>query len=112
MVELNTIVSLSSNLYVTMGLTTNDRGEIAADALLPNGDQHAVLLIPCHENHPNVEGCDYSLTDGNVNASKASSTATPEKLCVAGCRRGVGGRLTLKARSRRDKLFDAWSEKA
>jgi len=31
---------------------------------------------------------------------------------IAGCGRGVGECLTLKASSRRDKLFDAWSERA
>jgi probable HAF family extracellular repeat protein len=63
MVELNALVSHSSNLYVTVGLTVNNHGEIAADAVLPNGDEHAVLLIPCDETHPKVEGCDYSLVD-------------------------------------------------
>lgn len=41
----------------------NDRGEIAAQGLLPNGDSRAVLLIPCDEDHADVEGCDYSLVE-------------------------------------------------
>ena len=63
MVDLNTLIVPNSTLYVPLGITINDRGEIAAPGLLPNGDQHAVLLIPCDENHPGVEGCDYSIVD-------------------------------------------------
>jgi hypothetical protein len=39
----------------------DDQGEIAALGALPNGDTHAAWLVPCDENHPTVEGCDYSL---------------------------------------------------
>jgi hypothetical protein len=39
----------------------NDRGEIAALGKLANGDEHAIVLFPCDENHPDIEGCDYSL---------------------------------------------------
>jgi probable HAF family extracellular repeat protein len=65
MVDLNTLVVPSSSLYVPLAITINDRGEIAAPGLLPNGDQHAVLLIPCDENHPGIKGCDYSLIEGS-----------------------------------------------
>jgi probable HAF family extracellular repeat protein len=50
------------------GYNINDRGEIASQGLLSNGDSRAVLLIPCDENHPDVEGCDYSLVDASNNA--------------------------------------------
>jgi len=59
------IVDLDSLVLNLFGLTVreadfiNDRGEIAGRAVLPNGDVHAVLLIPCDQDHPNVGGCDY-----------------------------------------------------
>ena len=41
----------------------NDRGEIAARGKLANGDEHAIVLFPCDENHPDIEGCDYGLKE-------------------------------------------------
>ena len=61
MVDLNTLVPPGSSVFVPSAIGINDRGEIAAKGVLPNGDQRAVLLIPCDENHPGVEGCDYSM---------------------------------------------------
>lgn len=46
-VDLNTLIALNSGLQLTLALYINDRGEIAAHGTLSNGDQHAVLLIPC-----------------------------------------------------------------
>jgi probable HAF family extracellular repeat protein len=66
MADLNTLIVPSSSLFVPWGITINDRGEIAAKGVLPSGDEHAVLLIPCDENHPGIEGCDYSLVDTNA----------------------------------------------
>lgn len=63
MVDLNTLVPPDSLLGSAGGVAINDRGEITGSRTLPEGDIHAFLLIPCDVNHPNVEGCDYSLAD-------------------------------------------------
>jgi len=47
MVDVNTLISADSGIYVFWASNINDRGEIAAAGLLPSGDIHAVLLIPC-----------------------------------------------------------------
>jgi probable HAF family extracellular repeat protein len=48
MVDINSLVLPGSDLEVVDANDINDRGEIAGVGLLPNGDQHAVLLIPAH----------------------------------------------------------------
>ena len=73
MVDVNALIVPESLIEVISEFDINDQGEIAAQGLLPNGDVHAVLLIPCDENHPNVQGCDYSL----VNAAAVQSSAAP-----------------------------------
>jgi probable HAF family extracellular repeat protein len=62
-IDLNALVVNGSGRAVREGDYINDRGEIAGRAVLPNGDVHAVLLIPCDEDHPNVEGCDYDTVE-------------------------------------------------
>jgi probable HAF family extracellular repeat protein len=49
MVDLQDLVPAGSTLRVTRGVWINDRGEIAANAVLPSGERHAVLLIPTDE---------------------------------------------------------------
>jgi probable HAF family extracellular repeat protein len=47
MIDLNAFVPPGSNLTLTDAETINDRGEITASGLLPNGNFHAVVLTPC-----------------------------------------------------------------
>jgi len=63
MIDLNTLIPPSSDMELASAASINDRGEIDGDGVLSNGDTHAFLLIPCDEEHPNVEGCDYRLVD-------------------------------------------------
>ena len=77
LVDLNTLIP-PSDLYLVQAMNANDRGEIAAMGALPNGDQHAIVLIPCDENHSDVEGCDYNLVDAaTLQQSATSSTEHP-----------------------------------
>jgi probable HAF family extracellular repeat protein len=63
-VDLNTLViPPDSGLSLVEARNINDRGEIAASGVTPDGNVRAALLIPCDENHPGVEGCDYSMVD-------------------------------------------------
>jgi len=49
MIDLNVFVPPGSNLSLPDVETINDGGEIFGSAVLPNGDTHAFLLIPCGE---------------------------------------------------------------
>jgi probable HAF family extracellular repeat protein len=69
--DLNALVSPGSGVTITNAFDINERGEIAGNGFLVNGDTRAVLLIPCDENHENVEGCDY----GSVEAVTVENTA-------------------------------------
>jgi probable HAF family extracellular repeat protein len=62
MVDLSTLIVPHTSL--TLGVTNiNDRGEIVGVGLHPDDKGHAILLIPCDENHPGIEGCDYSFVE-------------------------------------------------
>jgi hypothetical protein len=70
MVDLSPLVPPSSGLQIYETDQINNRGEIAVQGQDANGNNHGVLLIPCDENHPGVEGCDYSMVDA-VTAAKS-----------------------------------------
>jgi probable HAF family extracellular repeat protein len=72
-VDLNTLVPPGSGLQLIEAHQINDRGQIAIGALDANGNNRSVVLIPCDENHADVEGCDYALVD----AATAAQSATP-----------------------------------
>ena len=82
--DLNSLVSPPSAVHLIEGVDINDRGEIAGVGFLPSGEMHAFLLIPCDENHPDIEGCDYSPVEAStVSASHATQTQkqlTPQEI--------------------------------
>lgn len=71
-VDLNTLIPPGSSLQLTYAVGINDAGEIVGFGV-PSGvppedyetQGHAYVLIPCDENHPGVEGCDYDLVDAD-----------------------------------------------
>lgn len=65
-VDLNSLVPSGSGVHLFAGIWTNARGEIVAGGIPPTCDlsqscNHTYVLIPCDDNHPGIEGCDYSL---------------------------------------------------
>jgi uncharacterized membrane protein len=89
MVELQTLVIPGSGITLSCAhcgeaaYNINDRGEIAGQGVLSNGDTRVVLLIPCDEDHPNIAGCDYSLVKAAAVPSSTASTApaaTPSEI--------------------------------
>jgi probable HAF family extracellular repeat protein len=75
MVDLNKLIPPHSALQLTYAVAINDRGEIAGFGVPPGVSPekyetqgHAYLLIPCDENHADVEDCDHE----PVNASSAA----------------------------------------
>lgn len=68
MVDLNTLIPPDSSLKLVQAEDINDRGEIDGIGVRHGVSTrdfttrgHGFLLIPCDENHLNVQGCDYSL---------------------------------------------------
>jgi probable HAF family extracellular repeat protein len=69
-IDLNTLIPANAPLQLVDMSFINDLGEIAGNGVPPGVDPsnvmtqgHAFLLLPCDENHPGVEGCDYSLVE-------------------------------------------------
>jgi uncharacterized membrane protein len=80
MVDLNTLVPPNSGIQLQEALQINNRGEIAGNGVDANGNNHAVLLIPCDENHPDLAGCDYSTVDASTAAQSAAPRSMPNSI--------------------------------
>jgi probable HAF family extracellular repeat protein len=85
--DLNSLVPSNSPLYLQVVQNINERGEIAGTGADVSGNQYAFLLIPCDENHPDVDGCDYSMMEANA-APRESSMSTMHQPTIA--RRALG----------------------
>jgi len=88
MIDLNRFVPKRSHLTVTDGETINNRGEIAASGMLPNGDFHAVVLIPCNGGQECHDGSRHegtrqsTLATGSPTAAGAPLTWTPNEMAA------------------------------
>jgi probable HAF family extracellular repeat protein len=85
-VDLNSVISPGSGLQIIAAQNISDDGEIACNATLPNGDVHAVLLIPCDNNHPGV--CD--------DYSEIDTSNSPVLLSRPGAAEQVGGESIVR----------------
>ncbi len=73
MVDLNAFVPPGSDLTLNEAVFINDRGEISGFGTLPNGDQHAFVMIPCGAD--DTESCK-GVTAGETHV-RAVSIPTP-----------------------------------
>jgi probable HAF family extracellular repeat protein len=79
MVDLNTLLVGHPSTYILGAGIINDRGEIDCQGSDDGGvTDHACVLIPCDENHPGIEGCDYSLVGANSTISKGLTPVAKE----------------------------------
>jgi probable HAF family extracellular repeat protein len=96
LVKLNSLIPPGSQINLGAAINANELGEIVADGTLPNGETHAVLLIPCDEDHPDLEGCDYTLVDAaNVTTADPAHAIRP-----ASAPTGTNGVPMTRRRSR------------
>jgi probable HAF family extracellular repeat protein len=76
-VDLNTLLSQPSELILTIASAINEKGEITGGALLPSGDTHTYLLVPCDELHPDTPDCDYRSLEDHQLAREKSEFSSP-----------------------------------
>jgi probable HAF family extracellular repeat protein len=82
MTDLNAFVPVGVDLKLTVATSINDSREIAAEGVLPNGDQRAVLLIPCNDEESDAGGCkgDEEVANTPAKITGASIAPTPAQL--------------------------------
>jgi probable HAF family extracellular repeat protein len=92
MLDLNTLVSNPTELYLTEANYISDRGWIAANGVLPNGDLRAAILIP-EDDDSGYAAVNAALAASGqaVTPTRASSVLTPQM------------KATLKARLMRGR---------
>lgn len=119
MVDLNSLVPPNSNLQLVDTRSINDHGEIAGVGLppgctLPLGDTqcgHAFVLIPCDEDHSEIEICGATETSpaATQNTFAAANQSPKNVLAVGLTPREIAARL--QARFGRNRSFGTWPRK-
>jgi probable HAF family extracellular repeat protein len=82
-VDLNILVPPNSPLYLLYSYTINNQGEIAVNGRDAHGIEQAALLIPCDENHADVEGCDYSMVDEQASTHEGAASVMQDPTIAA-----------------------------
>ena len=80
--DLSSLILPNSSLDPAWAMAINERGEIAGIGVPPGvappdfaAQGRAFLAVPCDENHPGIEGCDYSLVEADSTTGMASIAA-------------------------------------
>ena len=81
MIDLNAFIPPASGVRIEDPRFINARGLIAAQGILPNGDEHAVVLIPCDEDEfrHKDEGC----REASHNANVVTAAPVPAHVAAA-----------------------------
>jgi probable HAF family extracellular repeat protein len=90
MIDLNTLVPLRTGVQLISAPDINDRGEIAALGILPNGDGHAFLLIPCEERDA---GCENEAGPATTTTQRSSTLNEAQRLTLHQIMAGSHGRM-------------------
>ena len=64
MVGLNTLISPDAGFYLFSASFIDNAGRVAAFGLQPNGDTHALVLVPCQEGDKDCVAADKRLPCG------------------------------------------------
>jgi probable HAF family extracellular repeat protein len=110
--DLNALIPAGSSLSVTQTYTINNRGEIAGEGRDGGGHDHALLLIPCDENHADVVGCDYETVDAEIAAQARPAQITESSAPASGAKFAPIEVMTrARAMARRNQRFGALPQK-
>lgn len=90
-VDLNTLIPPNVGMQLVVASSINERGEIAGLGVLPNGDTHAFVLIPCGKG---TEECGSGVAETTTTPSNSTLTVAQRltiRRMMAGSRRRLAG---------------------
>jgi probable HAF family extracellular repeat protein len=114
MVDLRSLLIQDPGIMLTELNFINDRGEIAGDGILPNGDKHGILLVPCDEDHRDIEGCDFEAVEEIATAGLNSAQIAQAPSAIvseAGVPTSEMIEQIRTLRAKRIRQFRSWPQK-